>query len=189
MSIPPDPVVRPVFIGALVAWGVLVVASGLFAAIAFPAARELAPVVPSMPVMTESHWRVVAGVPTQRNFEVVQAAGWGLAACSILLALACRSKPGFPAVIQWISHLAAVAMLAVIQFEVVNPLRAMSHRLHEAMRRGDLADAQAIDRDFRAIHAFATPMMSVMLAAIAVAAIVALVRAPRAPLNAGNQAP
>jgi hypothetical protein len=173
----------------LAAWGVLVVASGLFAAIAFPAVRELAPVVPSMPVMTESHWRVVAGVPTQRNFEVVQAAGWGLAACSIMLALACRSKPGFPAVIQWLSHLAAVAMLAVIQFEVVNPLRAMAGRLHEAMRRGDLADAQAIDRVFKSIHAFATPMMSVMLAAIAVVAIVALVRTPRASFNAGNQAP
>ncbi len=189
MRIPPDPIVRPVFIGSLVAWSVLVVASGAFAALAFPAVRDLAPVVPSMPVMTEFHWKVVAGVPAQRNFEVVQAAGWGLAACSILLSLACRGKPGFVAGVQWTAHLVAAGMLAVLQVVVMNPLGSLGVDLHEAMRRGDLDASMALDREFASIHALATPMMTAMLVAIATVMVAALIRTPRSSSDAGSQAP
>lgn len=189
MKTPPDTLLRPVLIGTLAAWMALVVASGAFAAMAFPAVRDLAPVIPSMPIMTESHWKVVAGVPAQRNFEVVQAAGWLLGACSILLALACRGRPGFLAFVQWCAHLGAIAMLAFIQFEVVNPMNDLSARLHEAMRRGDLDAAHAIDRVFKAIHGFATPLMSVMVVVILVAMVVALIRTARPSFEAGNQAP
>lgn len=190
MRIPPDPIVRPVFIGALVAWATLVIASGLFAALAFPAVRELAPVVPSMPVMTESHWKVVAGVPAQRNFEVVQAAGWVLAAGSIFLSLLCTGGRGLAAGIQWTAHAVAVGLLAAIQIAVMSPLNSLGDRLHEAMRRGDLDASLALDREFSAIHSLATPMMSAMLVAISIVMVVALIRTPRSPSTstAGNQA-
>lgn len=189
MRIPPDPIVRPVFIGALVAWVTLVTASGLFAALAFPAVRELAPVVPSMPVMTESHWKVVAGVPARRNFEVVQAAGWVLAAGSIILSLLCTGGRGLAAGIQWTAHAVAVGLLAAIQIAVMNPLNSLGGRLHEAMRQGDLDASLALDREFSAIHALATPMMSAMLVAISIVMVVALIRTPCSPSTSstGNQ--
>lgn len=157
-------------IGTLVAWMALIVASGAFAAMAFPAVRDLSPVVPSMPVMTESHWKVVAGIPAQRNFRLVQAAGWGLGMCSIALAIGCRGRAGVAAVVQWAAHLLAVASLGILQVVVMNPLDRVGSRLHDALRRGDLEASQALDREFAAIHGLATPLMSFMLVSIALAA-------------------
>ncbi len=176
---PPDAILRPALIGTLAAWMALVVASGAFAAISFPAVRELSPLVPSMPVMSESHWKVVAGVPAQRNFRLVQAAGWALGIGSVLLALGCRGMRGPLAAVQWISHATAIALLAATQFIVMGPLDRLGFDLHEAMRRGDLEASLAIDRDFTAIHRLATPMMSAMLVALLLVAVAGLMRAPR----------
>ena len=188
MSITSDHILRPALIGTLVAWITLVVASGAFAAVAFPAVRDLAPLVPSMPVMTESHWKVVAGMPAQANFRLVQAVGWVLGLASMLLALGCQGSKGLGAAAQWISHAAAIGLLLANQLAVMDPLDRLGSELHAAMRRGDLEAAMELDRQFSTIHRLATPMMSAMLVAIALVTIIVFLRARRLVRDDGGSA-
>ncbi len=154
---------RPLLASAVTFWMASILFSGLFAAVAFPGVKELAPVAPSMTILQDQHWRLIAGHVAQRVFTICCGLELALFLASLLLArLAGGASP-----LRWLLLVAAGSLRLYVTLMLVLPMNRLAAQILDAARAGDSAQATALQARFDPMHAQATPLMSVMLLCLA----------------------
>jgi hypothetical protein len=176
---------RAIFIASTCAWIVTILMSGLAAGLIFPSLKQLDPGIPSIGVVREMHWKILAGYPAQKIFNVCQSVEYVLCIVSIFAAIfAPRSqRKSAITLVRWTCHLAAAGLLIWIGAKLIAPMNELFTALRAAATAGDAARTMELDTTFGGIHAKATPAMGTMAALVAVAHVLAITEwSRRAPL-------
>lgn len=178
---------RALFIASTCAWIVTVLMSGLAAGLIFPSLKQLDPGIPSIGVVREMHWKILAGYPAQKIFNVCQSVEYALCIVSLFAAVFApgAQRKSITTIIRWSCHLAAAGLLIWIGARLIAPMNELFTSLRAAATAGDAARTLELDATFGAIHAKATPAMGTMAALVAVAHVLAIAewarRTPPAP--------
>ena len=146
------------------AWVTTIFMSGLAAATIFPALKQLDPSIPSMSVLREMHWKILAGVPAQKIFVICQFTEYLFCGLSLIGAgLAGRGTNSLRlSLARWACHLLATALLVWIGARIITPLVGLFIAIRQAATNGDAATAMSLDAEFAVLHARATPLMGAM---------------------------
>lgn len=171
-------VVRSLHALALAAWLAATFGAGLGAAILFPLMKTLAPHVPEYARYSGEHWRLAAGIPANRLFEVsnvvsIASAAVALATLMPMVVASRRARLGRAWVtVEAVLVVAAAAVLA--HHAVVRFPRMQEHwrDFVAAAHAGNNDDAGDAQRAFDADHPGASRVLSAM--ALLLAGAVAL---------------
>lgn len=174
---------RALFIASTAAWIVTILMSGLAAGLIFPAMKQLDPGIPSIGVVREMHWKILAGHPAQKIFNVSQSVEYVLCIISLLAATFApgTERKSMLTIVRWACHLAAAGLLIWIGARLISPLNELFTALRAAAAAGDAGRTMELDATFAGLHGKATPAMGTMAALVAMTHVLAVADWARRP--------
>ncbi len=158
----PVPAAFSALLVCLSVWLTVVVASGAVAGILFPSIHTLRPIVPSVAILKDDHWKLIAGYPAQTVFMIAR--NGGIALCLISVALAWMNRglnSGVIGKVRLVSH--AAAALTLISFCVLTAR--MNSTLAEqraALFAGDEPLSLNLEAKFSQLHPVSTTILSTL---------------------------
>ena len=152
----------------------LIAMTGVAAAVLFPAAKRLDPVVEAFAGYPGEHWRIVAGQPANQLFLICDMASLGLlAVAAITLALRLWIKPRFRSSASAAMRIAAIVALVFATgygaFVLDARMNSTAHAFWAAAEEGRIAEADALRDAFAQDHPKSTVALTVRLSCALVA--------------------